>query len=126
MNIGLADFADPTLLIVGDAEAFRELGGHFASRRHLDLAAFQSVRLINLSSLLLDPVDKDGEFSCDGPGFHWTVSRAEADQFSEQLQRLAASGGPAHAYLDPRVNRTGIQIVASLGEYESAAVFAAP
>jgi hypothetical protein len=36
---------------------------------------------------------------------------------------LAASEVPAHAYLDPTFNSSGVQIMASLGEYDAARVF---
>ncbi len=54
----------------------------------------------------------------------WQMSASEAAVVSHQLRELAASSSPAHAYLDPASNLTGVQIMASKGEYDPARVFA--
>ncbi len=53
----------------------------------------------------------------------WFISGAERSVVSGQLRELASSKTPAHTYLDPAVNNTKIQIMASKGEYGSLDVF---
>jgi hypothetical protein len=56
--------------------------------------------------------------------FDWRISAVEATQFAQSIRTLAANTSAAHAYLDPESNVAGVQVVASLGEYDPSKVFA--
>lgn len=123
MHIGLVDFAEPTLLIIGDMASLRWLAELIETRQSLDFgAAASQVKLVNVS-LLLDSVRSDGDLSRDQAKFDWRISPSEAGQFAVQLRSLAASDVPAHAYLDCNSNTSGVQIVASKDEYSARTVF---
>lgn len=122
MHVGLADFAEPTLLILGDAGSLNWLADHIESRQSLDFTAAPFVRLVNVS-LLLEPTEGDGSFSRQSAKFIWKVSLSESQRFAEQLRALAASEVPAHAYLDSMANSASVEVVASKGEYIADAVF---
>ncbi len=122
MHVGLADFAEPTLLILGDVASLNWLADRIESRQSLDFAAAAFVRLLNVS-LLLEPTEGDGSFNQQGAKFIWKISLSESQKFAEQLRALAASEVPAHAYLDSITNSAGVEVVASKGEYSTDAVF---
>ena len=122
MHVGLADFAEPTLLILGDATSLNWLADYIESRQSLDFAAVAFVKLVNVG-LLLDSTAGDGGVNRHEAKFNWKVSLPEAQQFAEQLRALAASEVPAHAYLDSAGNTSGVEIVASKGEYSPDTIF---
>lgn len=124
LQVGLAEFAEPTLLILGSAESLRWLADRLEERRPLDLAHSPLVQLRGVG-LVLKLVDVEGNIERHGPTFTWAISPTEAQQFASQLRELAASSEPAHAYLDPKTNHTGVQVMASKGEYSAEAVFSA-
>lgn len=121
MHIGLADFAEPTLLILGDAASLNWLADCIEMRQAVDLSTSPLVKLVNVG-LTIAPSD-DGILSRNDTLFELKISPLEAQQFAEQLRALAVSKRSAHAYLDPRSNSAGVQLVASLGEYSENAVF---
>lgn len=122
MHIGLADFAEPTLLILGDAASLNWLADRVESRQSLDFTGSPFVRLVSVS-LLFEPTEGDGSFSRQNAKFVWKVSPSESQKYAEQLRALAASEIPAHAYLDSMANSAGVEVVASTGEYTADAVF---
>lgn len=122
MNIGLADFAEPTLLILGDAASLNWLASCMETRQSIDLATSPFVKLVSVG-LVISPTGDEGSLSRNDTLFKWKVSPLEAQQFAEQLRALAISEKPAHAYLDPRTNSAGVQVIASQGEYSAEAVF---
>lgn len=122
MHIGLADFAEPTLLILGDAASLNWLANYMETRQSIDLAVSPFVKLVSVS-LVIAPTDDEGSLSRKDTRFEWKVSPVEAQQFAEELRALAVSENPAHAYLDPKANSAGVQVIASQGEYSAEAVF---
>jgi len=122
MHIGLADFTEPTLLIIVDEASLQWLAERIESRKFLDFATASSVKLINVS-LLLHPVEGGGDLSRHEAKFEWKVSPLEARQFAEQLRVLAACEASAHVYLDSKPNTSGVQLVASKDEYDASIVF---
>lgn len=122
MSVGLADFAEPTLLILGDAGSLNWLADRLCSRQPLDFAALPFVRPVHVS-LRLEPTEGDGSFSRQNATFVWKVSRPESQRVADQLRALARSEVAAHAYLDPKVNSANVEVVVSKGEYASDAVF---
>ena len=119
MHIGLADFAAPALLILGDETSLNWLAGCIATRQSIGLATSPLVKLVSVG-LVIAPTDAEGSLSRSNTLFNWKVSRLEAQQFAQQLRALAGTGKPAHAYLDPNTNSAGVQVIASQGEYRDA------
>jgi len=122
MHIGLADFAEPTLLILGDEASLNWLADCIETRQSIDLATSPLVKLVNVG-LVIAPTEDEGSLSRNNTLFNWKVSPLEAQQFAEQLRALAVNERPAHAYLDPAANSAGVQVIASQGEYIGDAVF---
>ena len=52
--------------------------------------------------------------------FVWKISSSESQKIVAQLRELAASQVAAHAYLDPMINTTSVEIVVSKDEYSDA------
>jgi hypothetical protein len=121
IQVGLADFADPTLLLLGDAAAFRWLANEVRARREVKLGAEQSGD--KRATLQVVPAETAGEFSRNGNRFSWRISSSEAETVARQLSALADSQVPAHAYIDPALDSTGVQLMASVGEYDASRVF---
>lgn len=121
LRVRLVGFAEPTLLLLGDAASFSWLADCIASGLSLDFSDRPDVELVNLGLTL--EITHDGDLLRRGSMFTWRISLAESQQFSDQLRMLAGSEVPAHAYLDPTFNSSGVQIMASLGEYDAARVF---
>jgi hypothetical protein len=121
IDIGVMDLGEPTLLLLGDPAAFRWLAG--------ELKALHAFIIGNQraggrrASLHILPAEVGSEISREGNVFSWRLSSSEAEKIAQQLSALADSSRPAHAYLDPDVNSTATQIVASVGEYDPDRVF---
>jgi hypothetical protein len=120
IHVGLPDFADPTLLLVGDAAAFRWLASELRARREVTLGKQQPGA--QRASLQILPDETDGPCYRQGGDFSWRISSSEAERVARQLSGLADSQRPAHAYIDPTANLSGVQILASVGEYDPAQV----
>lgn len=120
LHLGLADFAEPTLLILGQSASFVWLGAQIASRRDIVLERHLPKRQISLRFV---PTAQNGRFFQQNQAFEWQVSEAEAKTVAGQLEGLARANLPANAYLDPDTNTTGVQVVASCGEYEPTKIF---
>ena len=116
MHIGLADFAEPTLLIIGEAASLNWLADCLGTRQSIDLATAPSVRLVRID-MIIAATDDECSLSRNGRLFKWKVSPLGARQFAEQLRAVAVSEKPAHMYLDVYANNAGVQVIASKGEY---------
>lgn len=115
IRAGLVDFSDPTFLLIGDTHSFNWLAG--------ELEAFHAVVLKSdprseIDRLLLLPSVGNGRCLRLGPQIVWQMSVQEAETVAAQLRVLAAASSPGHHYLDPDLAMAGLQIVASVGEYD--------
>lgn len=123
LHIGIAEFADPTLLLIGDATSLGWLADQIDARRDIKLAEMSGLVHETKIDLHLIPATRSGRLTRLGDAFDWEISAVEAQQFAQQLRELAACVSPAHAYLDPESNPTEVQVVASKGEYDPVKVF---
>jgi hypothetical protein len=120
IHVGIPNFTDPTLLLIGDAEALRWLSGEISARRAIVLGQQSGA---NRATLRIVPAKSKADFSRNENAFTWPISAEEAEQVALQLSALADSQRPAHAYIDPVVNPGGVQIMVSMGEYDPSRVF---
>jgi hypothetical protein len=120
LRAGLVDFADPTFLLLGESEAFDWLAKQLEARRAV---ALDGVPGKDLARLSIVPTAQEGRVSREGPVLEWHMSSSEAVLVARQLRELATSSSSAHAYLDSARNFTGVQIMASKGEYDPERVF---
>lgn len=120
LYIGIVNFLEPTFLLIGEAHSFRWLADQLTMQYSFTL---EQVSGKTRAILRFIPVTSVGCLSRLGNVFEWKISLPEARQVEQQLRELASSQRPAHAYLDPIINDTGVQIVASVGEYEPTRVF---
>ena len=119
LQVGLVDFAEPTLLLIAFPDSILRLAEDIASRHTFDLAVSAG-----RAHLRFIPIEHgDDRLSRDESDFLWFISAEKALEVVAELRGLAASVFPAHAYLDPQHNLAGVQIVASIGEYEPEKVF---
>lgn len=125
LHIGIADFAEPTLLLIGDANSLSWLAEQIDTRRDIKLGEMHGIVRQTRGGLHLIPVIHSGRLTRLGDTFDWEISAVEARQLAQQLRELAVATSPAHAYLDSESNITNVQVVASKGEYDPEKVFAA-
>jgi hypothetical protein len=119
LQIGTVEFAEPTLLIIGDEGSISWLAGTIETRRPLRFSDYPSfVDLANVDIILV-PAEHEGGTKRSGNLLEWKVSAADATTFAEQLRVLASSSTPGHTYLDASSGLDVIQIMASKGEYPS-------
>jgi F420-dependent methylenetetrahydromethanopterin dehydrogenase len=119
LQIGIVDFADPTLLLIGEPYSMHRLADEIASRQEFEITVGRSqVRLRFVPIELSDDrlTRKDSEFV-------WYISAAKAQEVEKVLRGLATSTVPAHAYLDPEQNLANVEVVASIGEYKPEQMF---
>ena len=124
MQIGLADFAEPTLLILGTKESLIAFANIMEKRQPINLATSEFITLVNIG-LAITPTSNSGSLGKSGERFTWQISTEEVGHFAEQIRALADHPGGAHIYLDPHVNAAAVQILISKGEYGAGTVFAA-
>ena len=124
MQIGLADFAEPTLLVLGTKESLMALADILEKRQPTDLGTLDFIKLVNIC-LAMVPTSNSGSLGKSGERFTWQISTEEVGHFAEQIRALADHPGGAHIYLDPHVNAAAVQILISKGEYGAGTVFAA-
>lgn len=123
LHVGIAEFSEPTLLLLGDALVLHWLADQINACHVLRLAEMPDrVRQIGVD-LRLIPGTQSGSLNLKGHVFAWEISANEAEQFAQQLRELADSIGPGHAYLDPQLNTSGVLVVASKGEYDPERIF---
>lgn len=125
LHIGIADFAEPTLLLIGDAKSFAWLADQVNARQNIKLAEMHGIVCKVMVTLHLIPALHSGRLTRLGDAFDWEISDVEARKFTQQLRELAVATSPAHTYLDPESNATDVQVVASKGEYDPEKVFTA-
>lgn len=118
MHIGLADFAEPTLLIIGEATTLNLLADYIQMRQSVDMETLPFVRMVGIR-LVIAQSHRESNLRRADSLFTWEIASLDSSGIVEQLRELAASAIPAHAYLDVVVNAAGVQIVASNGEYEA-------
>ena len=124
MHIGIVDFAEPTLLLIGEAKSFAWLARQVDSHQEVDFAKVPNLAGQVGVNLRLAPTAQAGCLRRRADVFEWEISVAEAQQVAQQLRELAASASPAHAYLDPESNIAGVQVVALKGEYDPSKLLA--
>ena len=123
LNIGIADFAEPTMLILGDAKSLSWLADLIGGQKSIRLDEKKEVVLNGGITLHLTPSPLSGRFTRSGNAFIWEISAVEALKFVQQLHELVASNSPAHAYLDSDFNFANVQVTASMGEYDPCKIF---
>jgi hypothetical protein len=102
------------------AAAFQCLADGLLVRHELILGEGQ---LGNRRAVLqIVPVGNQGQLSRQGGRFTWQILFSAGEGVAQQLSALANSPRPAHVYIDPPINRSGVQVLASMGEYEPGAV----
>lgn len=121
--IGMADFSEPTLLLIGDEFSLRWFADQINAGCEIQFGELPNFVRQSKIDLRLIPSASSGRLTRQGNAFNWEITEAEALQFAQQLRELADSASPAHAYLDPEINISDIQVVASKGEYNPQAVF---
>jgi hypothetical protein len=111
------------LLLLGDAQSLSWLADQIDSRQQLDFADSPNVMNKTDVHLYVRPTEQTGRLTQQANVFDWEISAIEAPKFAQQLRELAASASPAHTYLDPESNVAGIEVIASMGEYDGSKVF---
>jgi hypothetical protein len=123
LHIGIADFAEPALLLLGDADSLAWLADQIEAEQDIDFASLANVvRQLNFNLRILF-TERGGGLSRREAAFVWEVSPAEARRIAAQLHSLAENMSPSHAYLDPTPNLAGVQVIASLAEYDPGKIF---
>jgi hypothetical protein len=107
LYLGLVDFYDPTLLILGTQDSFLWLSEQISARRAFTLEGMPGKSYVSLRYVT---AAGGGRMTRQGSAFEWRFSVIESDQVAGQLESLAATDQPRHAYLDPAVNETEVQI----------------
>lgn len=123
LYVGIPDFAEPTLLLIGDEKSLSWLADQIDTRRAIRLEEMRGIVSQTLITLRLVPVIKNGNLSRLGDAFDWKISAVEVEKFTLQLRELAVATSPAHIYLDPESNAADVQMVASKGEYDPEKIF---
>ena len=121
--IGIVEFENPTVLVLGDAAAFLTLASRIQERQTFRMAESGFAELKNIREITVMPCEDHGEFSRIDDELVWKVSAFEADAFAAQLQALGESKDAGHTYLDPSTNSTDLEIVASKDEYQASVLF---
>lgn len=102
LYVGLVDFTDPTLLLLGEPCSFDWLANRIVERRTIELKCVLGKKI---DSLVLVPVENEGYLLQMGSTLKWNMLESEANVVIQQLRELAVSASPAHAYLDTLNNR---------------------
>lgn len=121
LQAGIVEFSEPVFLLIGGEEGFGWLAERIQSRCPIVVQGDTSKAVGSLS--FVPSPESDGEASIEGAILEWRISATEAIEVARLLRALAASSRPAHAYLDPGRDRTGLQIIASKGEYDPMRIF---
>lgn len=123
LHIGIADFAEPTLLLLGDQDSLVWLADQMEAEQSIDLAHVANAVLQRNFGLRILFTGQGGGLRRREATFVWELSRMEASHLAAQIRGLARSTSPSHAYLDPTPNLAGVQVIASLGEYDPGKIF---
>jgi len=119
LQIGCADFREPTLLILGEPVSLNWLSDCIETRQLIDFGIVPFVNQVNIN-LLLESTEDKGILTRQDKNFLWKISLIESQEFSAKLRSLAVAKMPSHIYLDPTINSAGVEVVASIGEYSEA------
>jgi hypothetical protein len=121
LHIGIVDFSEPTLLVLGNPESFLWLAERISGRQ---LVAIEWGAMTSLTRLRFVPTAHHrGRLSRHESDFEWDISASESEKVAEQLKALAANDRSGHAYLDPASNEAAVELVASINEYDPSRVF---
>jgi 3-deoxy-D-arabino-heptulosonate 7-phosphate (DAHP) synthase class II len=123
LHIGIANFAEPTLLLMGDKTSLLWLAEQVNARRNFKITEMCKIYCDARVALHLIPASHKGGLTRLGDAFEWELSAVDADKFTQQLKELADAASPAHTYLDSESNAANVQVVASKGEYDPEKVF---
>lgn len=119
IRIGVVTFARRTLLLLAEPDAMAEFARRMEGGETIEIGGRDRDSGV---SLKFEPGPSSGclVVSGDGKRFLWTMSLQERTVVAAQLKELARMKPPSgrHAYLDPERSRTGVEIVASVGEYD--------
>jgi hypothetical protein len=120
LYLGVVDFDDPTLLILGKPDSFLWFAAQISARRAFTLEGGPGE---SHASLRFVPTEGSGLLTRQGNAFEWQISALECKQVVEHLESLAARDDPRHAYLDPAFNEAGVQVTASINEWDASHIF---
>ncbi|MFZ6844167.1 hypothetical protein [Undibacterium sp. RuTC16W] len=121
IHIGIADFTDPTLLIVGSANELISLSKLFDMEifDFLDISKFFISVGINLN---IQIVKNDSDVTVLYKKIDWFLNCKDARNFASQIRELVKFEFPSHIYLNCSKNQS-IEIVVSKDEYDPNIVF---
>jgi hypothetical protein len=120
LYVGVADFEQPTLLVLGKPDSLLWLSKQISARRAFALEREAGKSYASLQFL---PTAGDGHLTRQGNAFEWQLSALESKQVAQQIKELAVSDCPAHAYLDPVFNEAEVQVIVSINEYDVSRIF---
>lgn len=123
LNIGIADFNEPTLLLLGDAKSLAWLAHQVEAGTEMDFAKTPGVSLQIKFALHLQTTPQGGGLKREEQSFVWHMTPIQGQRLARKIRGLADSKTPAHAYLDPEPNLADVEVVASMGEYDPATIF---
>ena len=118
LRAAILQFSDPTLLITGDIDDIARLAGAIAEKDFLVLRDSADCKLHGLREIAIKPSSALASFTLVEDGVLWQISEVERRRVVAALVGLMHSREPAHAYLDPEGNSSGIDVVGSIGEYD--------
>lgn len=115
--VGLAEFATPTILFLGDAVSFLKMVTWLETGVRAPLPTRELFHSVNLKlKLSLDANVTAVSLTNDG-NFSWAISAADGRKYSQLIRAMIESNIPSHVYLDV-MDSAGLEIIASIGEYE--------
>jgi hypothetical protein len=121
IHVGMPEFLEPTLLVIGDAESIGCLAGMLRARVNVSLGEEMTRR--RAAVLRICAVDDDSELIQRGRQFTWSLSARDAESVAQQFVALASSKAPAHAYVEFAEPSIGIEFLISIGEYDPERIF---
>lgn len=122
VTVGMADFAEPALLMTGSAGGLRALADLFEAGNSVSPSS---------GSTLLDPIGikldlhlgaTQTQLLAAGNQIDWFISFMDAKAYADLIRAVAECDKPSHTYLDVPANDE-LEIVVSKGEYDPATVF---
>lgn len=125
ITVGIVEFVDPTLLLIGSKPALYELADLFAAEAaEFHLRAKALLNSIG-GELSLHPSAQQTRLLKAGNRIDWFISSADAKAYAELVRAIADSDKPSHAYLDVSQGAP-LDIVVSKDEYDPNTVFLNP
>lgn len=116
LTAGIIEFDTPALLVIGSIDEFAELSEQLmtsgravvSAAPHGGIAAFQ---------LEAAGTSQDAVFAIVDGEIIWRLDAGEMSETIAKLRVLSAGSTPGHHYMEPRDNRTGLEVIFSKGEY---------